>query len=251
VGNTKGLKKYYLGLSQAELKTASFVDIQTALNKQFRGSNSAYLDTYAGKISVLNVGFANMQETIGKGLLDSFALLAGDTGIAGATDAMDKFATKTSDAIFGVATLLDKLNTKFGTFGKRSIGEIIYASLGGGFIDALAKIGNEAKIKPKPFTIPMTISGQTDTSDQAAKKRAAAEALAVKRAKELAALQKKAAAKAAALAAAKIAADKKAAANATILAKAQSIFNIEQIQIEAALKGKISENEKLSIIIKE
>jgi hypothetical protein len=243
VGNTKGLKKYYLGLTQTELKAASFNDIQTALNKQFSGSNAAYLNTYAGQMNALNVSFANMQETIGKGLLDSFALLAGDGGIGAATTAMDNFATKTSDAIFGVATLLNKLNTQFGTFGDRTIGEILYASLGGGFIDALAKIGNDAKIKPKPFTTPMTISGQSGTDTQVAKQRAVAEAAAVKRAKELAALQKKAAK----LATAKLAADKKAAADQAKLSKAQSIFNMEQIQIEAALKGKISENERLRL----
>jgi hypothetical protein len=34
VGITKGLKKYNLGLTQAELKSSSFLDIQNALNKQ-------------------------------------------------------------------------------------------------------------------------------------------------------------------------------------------------------------------------
>jgi hypothetical protein len=37
VGNTKGLKKYNLGLTQAELKVASFADIQKKLNDQFSG----------------------------------------------------------------------------------------------------------------------------------------------------------------------------------------------------------------------
>jgi hypothetical protein len=52
-----------------------------------------------------------------------------------------------------------------------------------------------------------------------------------------------------AAAAAKIKADKLAAANATKLAKAQSIFNLEKIQIEAALKGKISEEEKTRLLL--
>lgn len=52
-----------------------------------------------------------------------------------------------------------------------------------------------------------------------------------------------------AAAAAKIKADKAAAANAAKLAKAQSIFNLEKIQIEAALKGKISEEEKTRLLL--
>jgi hypothetical protein len=247
VGNSKGLKKYNLGLSQTELKAASFNDVQTALNKQFSGSNAAYLDTYAGQLSLLGVSFANMQETIGKGLVDSFALLAGDGGIGAATSAMDEFAIKTSDAIFGVATLLDKLNTKFGTFGGRSIGEILYATLGGGFIDALAKIGSEAKIKPKPFSTPMTISGQSGTSSQVDKQRAAAEAAAAKRAKELAALQNKAAQ----TAAKQLAAEKKRLllekAKAA-LTKAAATFDLNKIQIAAALRATYDKDERLRLL---
>jgi hypothetical protein len=247
VGNTKGLKKYYLGLTQAELKAASFNDIQTALNKQFSGSNAAYLETYAGQMDMLGVSFANMQETIGKGLLDSFVLLAGDGGIGAATNAMEAFARKTSDAIFGVATLLDKLNTKFGTFGGRSIGEILYASLGGGFIDALAKVGSEAKIKPKPFSTPMTISGQSGGDAQIAKQRAAAEAAAAKRAKELAALQNKSAQ----TAAKQLAAEKKRLllekAKAA-LTKAAAAFDLSKIQIAAALKATYDKDETLRLL---
>ena len=55
VGNTRSLRKYNLGLTQAELKAKSFTEIQALLNKQFSGANAAYLDTYAGKISMLGV----------------------------------------------------------------------------------------------------------------------------------------------------------------------------------------------------
>jgi hypothetical protein len=58
---------------------------------------------------------------------------------------------------------------------------------------------------------------------------------------------KKEKAAAAAIAAAKAKADKLAAANAAKLAKAQSIFDIDKIQIEAALKGKISDDERLRL----
>jgi len=37
VGNLKGLRKYYLGLTQAELKAMSFADIQDKLNSTFSG----------------------------------------------------------------------------------------------------------------------------------------------------------------------------------------------------------------------
>jgi hypothetical protein len=222
LGNTKGLTKYNLGLTKAELSAAGFNKIQNTLNTQFSGQNAARLDTYAGKMAAINVSLDNAKETIGKGLVDSFILLAGDNGIGGATDSIDKFATKTSDAIFGVSTLLDKLNNKFGTFGGRTLSEILYATFGGGFIDAFAKIGNDAKIKPKPFTTPMTVSGSTDQQTKDAKARAKAEADAAKRAKELLAFQRKQAL---------------AEKNKLSLSKAAAVFDTNRISIAAALRA--------------
>ena len=76
VGQTRGLNKYKLGLSQAELKTSSFADLQERLNKQFTGSNAAYLETYAGKLGLITTAAGEAQETIGKGLIDAFTILS-------------------------------------------------------------------------------------------------------------------------------------------------------------------------------
>ena len=110
VGNTKGLRKYNLGLTQTELKTASFADLQEKLTAQFGGQNAAQLDTYAGKVSLLKVAYDNMQESVGKGLVESFVLLTGDNGIGGATDAMAKFGDEIGYALVGATSLLAKLN---------------------------------------------------------------------------------------------------------------------------------------------
>lgn len=245
VGNTKGLKKYYLGLSQAELKAASFNDIQTALNKQFSGSNAAYLDTYAGKMSLLTVGFENMKETIGQGLLDSFALLAGDQGIGAATSAMDRFGQSISDATFGAASLINKLNFKL-----NDKGDSFFDFLKSAFIPSIQPLidyGAAQKIKPKPFQTGMTISGSTDKQAQEDKKRAAAEAAAAKRAKELAALQNKSVQ----TAAKQLAAEKKRLllekAKAA-LTKAAAVFDLNKIQIAAALKATYDKDERLRLL---
>lgn len=105
VGNTKGLKKYYLGLTQAELKTMSFADVQKKLNNQFSGSSAAYLKTYAGQMEVLKTAAGEAQETIGKGLVDGLALLADDGTAQGLADAMQSFADSISDAIYGLGSL--------------------------------------------------------------------------------------------------------------------------------------------------
>jgi hypothetical protein len=242
VGNSRGLRKYSLGLTQAELKSSKFSDIQTKLNKQFSGSNAAYLQTYAGQLDAINVAYANMQETIGSSLLDSFALLAGDQGIAGATNAMEAFGKKSGEVIYGIAAALGKLNvstTSEQTGKSRSLFYDLYLAFGGSVIETIANFGKSEKAKNTPLFFPGSGVGNADYIKNE-KARKAAEAAAAKRAKELAALQIK-------TSKAKIEADKKAAANKALLSKAESIFDMDKIQIEAALKGKITDEETLRL----
>jgi len=65
VGINKGLEKYKLGLSRAQLKEMSFLDVQEKLNKQFDKGSAAYLATYAGKMDLLTTAAGRAQETIG------------------------------------------------------------------------------------------------------------------------------------------------------------------------------------------
>lgn len=235
VGNTKGLRKYNLGLTQTELKTASFLELQTALNKQFAGQNAARLDTYAGKLSLIKVSYDNMQETIGKGLVDSFVLLAGDNGIGGATSAIETFGQTASDVILGVATLVDKITPKSSIQGEPGFWHDLYIAFGGQIIEDLSKIGQATRIAPKPFKTPMSISGQSTANNlsQIEIARIKAEEAAKKRAAELLAIQKK---------------DLLAKKANLALSKAAAIFDIQKIQLAAALKGKISEEERIRLL---
>jgi hypothetical protein len=96
VGNTKGLKKYNLGLTQAQLKTASFADISEKLNKQFSGANATYLETYAGKIALLSVAAGEAQEKIGQGIID---LAMAVTGAGDVEQLIQQIASATDFAI--------------------------------------------------------------------------------------------------------------------------------------------------------
>ena len=107
VGNTKGLRKYNLGLSQAELKTLDFEKGLALLTKTFKGAAGDELTTYAGKMRVLGEAADNAQEIIGKGLVDSFTLLSGEGNtVQPLADAMTELATSTSEVITGLATML-------------------------------------------------------------------------------------------------------------------------------------------------
>jgi hypothetical protein len=110
VGNTKGLKKYNLGLSQAELKTLDFEKGLALLTKTFKGAAGDELTTYSGKMRVLAEAAGNAQEIIGKGLVDSFTLLSGEGNtVQPLADAMTELATSTSEVITGLATMLAEL----------------------------------------------------------------------------------------------------------------------------------------------
>jgi hypothetical protein len=235
VGNTKSLAKYNTGLSRAELQTASFADVQALLAQQFAGQNAAYLDTYAGKVAILNVAYANMQETVGKGLVDGFQILSGDQGIAGGTSAMQEFGDKVADTTRGIATLIagfKDLQSYVGLvreFGGTLIGK-------GNLFQAIQEIG---KVKPQPFKTPMTVSGSTDAQTKIDRARNKAEADAAKRAKELLALTKKSVKAQEAL--------NKKKKEEGILGQIAQRFDLERIQIAAALGGKINDVERLRL----
>jgi hypothetical protein len=251
VGNTKGLRKYNLGLTQTELKTASFIELQTALNKQFSGQNAAQLSTYAGQLSLIKVAYDNMQETIGKGLVDSFVLLSGDAGIGGATKAMETFGQTAADVILGVASLVDKITPKTSIAGEPGFWHDLYIAFGGQIIEDLAGLGQATRLKPGPFKTPMTISGQSTGNSLTAveKLRAQAEVEALKRAKALAAAQKVQLANAKKLAAEaqkKLALEKASA----VLAQAQKLFDLDRIQLAAAAMNKQTEEDRVRIRLK-
>ena len=221
LGQTAALGRLGVGLSKAELATGDFESIQQKLNKLFAGQAIIASNTYQGSLNKLTVAGNNAKETIGKGLVDALATFSSKQSVDPVVNAIDRIAKSISNATVDfsrfIAVTKDILTDTSFFRNQEDINRQLATKMG------------------TRFTIPMTISSQdTQKAD-----KAAADA-----AKKLAANKIKAEK---AAVAAKIAADKKAAANAAILAKAQSIFNMDQIQIEAALKGKISADEKLRL----
>jgi len=228
LGQTKGLSKYNLGLTKTELQTVGFTKIQEKLNEQFAGQNATRLTTYAGKMELLKVAAGNAQEIIGKGLVDALSDLGDDNSINGLATSMENVATKTADVIRGIGVLIAKVKTIPGfnsDFGV--LYDISYFAL-------LEKMGKAAAIKPKPFSTPMTISSSTDLAVKEDNARKAAEAEAKKRAAELLAMQKK---------------TLKSQQDNLKLSKAKAIFDLQKIQIEAALKGKLSEEDRIRLLL--
>ena len=251
VGNTRGLRKYNLGLTQTELKTATFADLQDRLNKQFSGQNAAALDTYAGKLSLIKVAYDNLQETVGKGLVDSFAVLAGDTGIGSATKAIGDFGQAIADTVYGLALVVAEVRKLDASITGGTLGRLIAWSIKYSPAGILRDLGEAQRIKPQPFKTPMSISGQNtkNSLSEIEKLRAAAELEALKRAKALAAAQKVQLANAKRLAAEaqkKLALEKASA----VLNQANKLFDMDRIQLAAAAMSKQTEEDRVRIRLK-
>jgi len=238
VGQTRSLSKYNIGLSQVELKTKNFAELQEILQSQFTGQSAAFLDTYAGRVSVLNVAYANMQETIGKGLVDAFEILSGDKGIGGGVSAMDRFGDAVADTTRGVASLVAAFKD-VNTYGATALDLLRNLDITNPVGSAFGYIRNLGKAKPAPFREPMTISGSTDKQVQIEKARARAEAEAAKRQKELVALTKKQVKAQEAL--------NKKKKEEGILGEIAKRFDLERIQVLAALAGDINSVERIRL----
>jgi hypothetical protein len=235
VGQTRGLRKYSLGLSQAELKTMKFADVQERLNKQFSGASAEFLTTYAGKLQLITTAAGEASEKIGGALVDSLVSVfaAGDT--TQFVNQIDTLATKIADTVSAVVFGFRKLYVltsdrailasfnPFDDYEKNALAAI----------EAAEKAAKFRRNMPSSGYLGSQPMGIYETSAQIAARKNA-EAAAAKRARELAALQKKT-----------LDTQKKSLA----LQKASKTLNLDAIGIEAALKGKISETDRISLLL--
>ena len=110
MGDSVALGRLGVGLSKAQLKSASFLDIQRTLNINFAGQAAAAVQGYAGDMAKLTVAVDESKEAIGKGLLDALKALSGDSSIDTFTTKMVRSAEKIGNAFAGVIDFLSLLN---------------------------------------------------------------------------------------------------------------------------------------------
>ena len=238
VGNTKGLKQLNLGLTQAEIKTMSFDDLIALLTQRFAGSGKAALDTYAGQMSLLAAASSNASEVIGVSLLGAIDSLTGSDGIANVGTDIENAAKSLSNFIDSVVYLKEQIASIPGAGIVKGAFGLIGNVLGRFSPQRAAELLKEIK-GPQPFSQPMTLANQ-DTGRANAAAQKAAELAAIKRNKELAALAKSQAKSAKDTLKAKqeqAKLDKATAAGQLALNKGADVFDIEKIQLNAALIG--------------
>ncbi len=207
LGQTAALGRLGVGLSKVELSSSSFEEIQVRLSELFAGQASQAADTYSGSLNKLAVASNNAKEAIGRGLVDALSVLGGG-GQGG---------------LQNIINLIDKASSGLETFIRRfGVGLAQAKALLSGNLSEFARIGQAEANRGK--------AGSGITPAIAAElKKAAAEKAAVKRTKEQSAI---------------LAKNTKAIKEQTALQKAGTLFDIEQTGIIAALKGKITDDER-------
>jgi hypothetical protein len=207
VGQTRALAKYGLGLTQAQLKAMSFEEVQQRINILFGGQAQLAADSYSGSLDKLTVAAANAQEAIGRGLVDALSVLGGGG----------------SGGLQNTITLIERASTSLETFIRRfGVGIAQARALLTGNFGQFAAIGQAEANRGK-------IASGITPAIQAELKKAAIEKATLKRTKEQTVV---------------LAKNTKAIKEQTALQKAGTLFDVEQTQIIAALKGRISDDER-------
>lgn len=222
VGQTRGLAKYGLGLSQAELKGMKYADVQERINKLFGGSAATVADSYAGKLARVNVQFKNFQEATGKALLDGLDNLSGQKGggvswLQARFDALSDSVSRTVDNFSRFAGAVG-----LGISGK---GSAAYQLLN------KEQIGSRSRTPADKNAVVPAIANELRTKAWEDRMKLLREE--AKTQSKITDNQKK-----------QLALEKAKAA----LAKAQANFDITKIQLAAALKGKISKEEETRLL---
>lgn len=225
-GQTTALSRLGAGLDKATLASGDMNKIMDALNTKFGGQAKARLETYAGKMDLLQASAARASETIGKGILDSLTLLGNDKTIDKMTTSMENLAIQISNVTLGLASVFKKLqdigNSKYFPIAE-ALGWVFSNTSG---IGLLAKLGASESAKMNAPTSNFTYSLGANAGAEIA------------RVKELQLLKEKNKLNAQAIAAEKA---KQALAD---LAKK---FDIERIGLNAALNNATDEETKLRL----
>ena len=229
VGSNKSLEKYSTGLTRAEIESKSFSEVLGVLLKQSAGAAEDYLSSTAYQMEVLSIAGGNASEIIGGGLVDAFAMIAGGTEASDAAKGIEIVATgvanlarATGAAVTAIPTLLRALKN-------------LPKNIFGGFAGVSAGIN----INTPTETNKLTASQKKQKEAMARLEKAA-----LARAKQLADLAKKQAnAEKEKTKQKEIQAKLDKAALA--LGKGEDVFDLDKIQIQAAILAKQDEINRL------
>lgn len=222
LGNKTSLGRLNVGISKADLATKSFDEIVADLSKRFRGQAAAAAETYTGKINRLKISADEAQEILGGKLVQAIEMLGeGRGGITVIADEMERFAIYVGDIAVGFAQITKDVE-----------------SLTGGTVK-LGKALRPSTLLGKGLNLFPGVKAFLDLNQARAAAANKPDVSVTRQLVKNLEIQKKTTAE--------LTKQQKAKLDAAKLDKAKSLLDLEKIQIEAALQGDITENEKLRL----
>ena len=231
VGNYKGLKQLNLGYTNAELATKSYLEIEKLIAAQYAGQSKNAADSYAGSVSRLKIAAEQASEQIGGALVTALGTSAG--GMDKLISKVDSTADSISGLISNVSILSKDLRDLFAGIPGAGVLENAFRGvknyLGTFSIGNLRALVDQVKGRQGGFPqgLPADLRNfQANTEKTKMDKEA------LKRQKELIALQKK---------------SQLAEKNKLSLSQAAAHFDDQRISIAAALKATYDKETRLRL----
>lgn len=228
VGNYKSVRQLNLGLTQQELKTISVNQLIDLMKTKFKNAGAESVSA----LDLLSVGLKNVQEQFGFGLTDSFALSKDKENLDKLTKSMDDLQKSAyvvgrivGGTISGISALV-RFISKIPT----SLPAVVGKSLKG-----IVEDYEKSKAKAEEVT------AKQRAQNEAARRKAEMDAIA--RNKAIAAQQKSA-----------LLAQQKSLALqklSNFLRQAQKVFDNEAITLAAAAQGKLTDEERARLKLKQ
>jgi hypothetical protein len=216
LGENTALGKLGIGLSKTELKTMDLDKVTKYLSNRFQGQAKIAAESFAGKMDILKAKTEDAKEMIGKELV-------------GALDAAFGNPDKYGSSIDVIGTKISNLIKNFGEFIKITKTGIQNPMLSPSSPLFESKLNLNVPFNPVSRTMDVKAYKEQLKLQAEAKRLAASRLAAIAKEKALVAEQRK------------LEADRKK------LEQISSLFDLDQIQIYAALQNKITDQEKLRL----
>jgi hypothetical protein len=213
LGNNAALSRLGVGISKADLKAGKFEDIIGQLETTFKGAATQSANTFQGSIDKLAVASANASEIIGTGLIDALKGLGEQDSVDNLASAMQNTAIYIADVIRGVGELTEKLKSLPGVSGL-NVGMIPILGTYLEILRGMGQVAGGSGVEAQGLADLARLQAEYVVKTLGAKKKLTAEEIKALKAARL-----------------KLAIDK---ANLA-LGKGEEIFDIEKIQVAAAL----------------
>ena len=216
LGSNTALSKLGVGISKADLKTKSFNDISIQLADTFKGAATASANTFSGQLDKLSVSTTNAAETIGVSLIGALTSLSKDNSMAGLGKDIESASKSLANFIDSIVYLKGQVGSipgagiVKGAFGVA--GNILGRFSPQRAAELLKQIKGQGPASKNPIQSGTYLNNPVATKSN------------------------------------KVATDTLKTNKASLaLAKAKATLDLQQIQIVAALKGKISEEDRIAL----